>query len=345
MGPTGIRVVCLITALLLAASGGAQVAFDVWTADSGLPQNIIRGIQQTPDGYLWLATLDGLARFDGVRFTVYSKSNSPGMQSGRFTSMYAGGSGDLWMGTDGTGVTRYSHGKFTTYTTAHGIPNRFTGSLTGDGKGKLWVLAADTIVEWNEQAGRFVSASYPNQPQRLDWMRWENGGFWGVRDGVLHCFVQGRAQTYPLPPWMRSATIRNVGRESKGAFWIEMQDGTIAILNDGQFTRTVAGQTLRHTDRQGHVWEFHVGRDLRRQVRVSTEGEEVAFDLLYEDREGNIWLATEGQGLYRVRRPFITSISKEQGLAGETYTRSIRTAAEQSGSAPGARASAAIATA
>ncbi|MBA4121932.1 MAG: hypothetical protein H0X72_05660 [Acidobacteria bacterium] len=51
----------------------AQYRFDSWTADNGLPQNSVYSIQQTPDGYLWLTTLDGLVRFDGVKFTVFNK--------------------------------------------------------------------------------------------------------------------------------------------------------------------------------------------------------------------------------------------------------------------------------
>ena len=72
----------------------SQYRFDVWTADDGLPQNIIRGTCQTPDGYLWLATLDGLPRFEGVRFTVFNKSNSPGIDSNRFSSLYEDRNGD-----------------------------------------------------------------------------------------------------------------------------------------------------------------------------------------------------------------------------------------------------------
>ncbi len=67
----------------------AQYRFDSWTADNGLPQNSVYSIQQTPDGYLWLTTLDGLVRFDGVRFTVFNKSNSKGLTTNRFTSLLA----------------------------------------------------------------------------------------------------------------------------------------------------------------------------------------------------------------------------------------------------------------
>src|SRR5260370_19120925 len=65
-----------------------QVAVDLWTADNGVPQNIIRAICQTPDGYLWLATFDGLVRFDGVRFTQYTRNNTPVITSNRVRSRF-----------------------------------------------------------------------------------------------------------------------------------------------------------------------------------------------------------------------------------------------------------------
>ena len=99
----------------------AQYRFDHWTADNGLPQNSVRDIVQTRDGYLWLATLDGLVRFDGVRFTVFNKSNSPGIISNRFLQLYEDGQGALWASTDSSGLTRLRQGRFTTYTTAHGV--------------------------------------------------------------------------------------------------------------------------------------------------------------------------------------------------------------------------------
>jgi hypothetical protein len=66
----------------------AQYRFDHWTADNGLPQNSVRDIVQTRDGYLWMTTFDGLVRFDGVRFTVFNKSNTPGLASNRFFNLF-----------------------------------------------------------------------------------------------------------------------------------------------------------------------------------------------------------------------------------------------------------------
>ena len=80
----------LLAVLFVTTPVGAQYRFDAWTADNGLPQNIIRGMHQTPDGYLWIATLDGAARFDGVHFTIFNKSNTPGIASNRFGAMVGG---------------------------------------------------------------------------------------------------------------------------------------------------------------------------------------------------------------------------------------------------------------
>jgi ligand-binding sensor domain-containing protein len=77
----------LLAVTCFTSTARAQYRFDQWTADNGLPQNIVTAIHQTPDGYLWVATLDGLARFDGVRFTVFNKSNTPGLRSNRFLLM------------------------------------------------------------------------------------------------------------------------------------------------------------------------------------------------------------------------------------------------------------------
>src|SRR6516165_8933378 len=82
----------------------AEYRLDVWTAESGLPQNTVRDVLQTRDGYLWVATLDGLARFDGVRFTVFNKANSPGLSSNRILALYEDRQGDLWIGLDDGGL-------------------------------------------------------------------------------------------------------------------------------------------------------------------------------------------------------------------------------------------------
>src|SRR6185369_592431 len=93
----------------------AQYRFDSWTAEDGLPQNSIRSIIQTRDGYLWMTTFDGLVRFDGARFKVFDKSNTSGLTSDRFTALYEDKDGTLWAGTGDGALTLYRDGVFTSY--------------------------------------------------------------------------------------------------------------------------------------------------------------------------------------------------------------------------------------
>src|SRR5687768_6375670 len=99
----------------------AQYRFDIWDTEDGLPQNTVYAMTQTRDGYLWLTTYDGLVRFDGVRFTVFDKSNTPGINSNRFTCIYEDTDGVLWIGTEYGGLVRYASGEFKTFT--DGLPN------------------------------------------------------------------------------------------------------------------------------------------------------------------------------------------------------------------------------
>src|SRR5690349_12124035 len=91
---------CLLVLVLSTNKALAEFRFNSWTTDTGLPQNTVSDIRQTRDGYLWLSTLDGLVRFDGVRFTVFNRANSPGISSNRFLRLYEDSAGDLWAGTD-----------------------------------------------------------------------------------------------------------------------------------------------------------------------------------------------------------------------------------------------------
>jgi ligand-binding sensor domain-containing protein len=96
--------------------------FDQWTTDHGLPQNTIRNVIQTRDGYLWMTTFDGLVRFDGVRFTVFSQDNTPGIVNNRFFFIHESSDGTIYAGFEMNGITVYRNGRFKSYTPANGFP-------------------------------------------------------------------------------------------------------------------------------------------------------------------------------------------------------------------------------
>src|SRR6185503_18550585 len=136
---------CWVASVVIAAGShaGAEYRLDVWTADSGLPQNSVRAIVQTADGYLWVATQDGLARFDGVRFTVFNKGNTPGISANRVRALYEDRESNLWIGLDDGQVVRFHQGVFTPFGTQDGLSGASVQTITGRDDGSLWVTAND----------------------------------------------------------------------------------------------------------------------------------------------------------------------------------------------------------
>ena len=107
---------CIASSEISAASNGvprssAPYIIDVKETEDGLPQNSVIAITQTRDGYLWLGTLYGLVRFDGIRFTVFDESNTPGLNSGRIIFLFEDSQSNFWIGTETAGVVLVKDGQ------------------------------------------------------------------------------------------------------------------------------------------------------------------------------------------------------------------------------------------
>src|SRR5579863_6762523 len=93
----------------------------VWQTQDGLPENTVQAFAQTPDHYLWIGTSGGLVRFDGERFVVFNRENTPEIQDDSVFSLTVAKDGALWAGTDGGGVFRYKDGTFRSYGERDGL--------------------------------------------------------------------------------------------------------------------------------------------------------------------------------------------------------------------------------
>src|SRR6267154_332156 len=122
------------------ASGPVVPAYvqHVWRTQDGLPENRIRAICQTPDGYLWIGTSGGLARFDGVRFVVYARFNTPSMTDDNIRALAVAPDGSLWAATDGGGLLHYKDGRFQSFGPKEGLTNEFVGGVIEDHNGDIW---------------------------------------------------------------------------------------------------------------------------------------------------------------------------------------------------------------
>src|ERR1051326_7571012 len=128
----------------------------VWTTENGLPQNSVTTLLQTHDGYLWVGTFGGLARFDGIKFTLFDTGNSPGLKSNRIITLFEDHAGVLWIGTEQGGLSRYFHGTFKTYTTNDGLQDNYVYSIAEDEDGGLWIATSNGKGLTRFADGRFT---------------------------------------------------------------------------------------------------------------------------------------------------------------------------------------------
>src|SRR5215467_1703163 len=213
-------------------SATAQYHLDSWTTDNGLPQNSIRSIIQTRDGYLWMTTFDGLVRFNGVQFKVFDKSNTRGLSTNRFTSLYEDKEGTLWAGTGDGGLTRYRDGIFTSYTAADGVPAGQVMAFAHDLKGELLIAIGNGQFYMRE--GKFIPAPPEYGAQNLTHYRAPSGTQWTIGTNGAKQIKDGSVTQYPI-------TLSGPGdaspyEDSKGNLWLGDKSG-IYRLRDSKITR------------------------------------------------------------------------------------------------------------
>ncbi len=170
MGQVSALWAAVVSVLLAGATVSAQEATpaedyvtQAWDAEDGLPHGSVSGIAQTPDGYLWLATGDGLVRFDGVRFTTFAGGVTPGLESSRVRTVWLDRSGALWIGLERGGVARLRDGRFETLRLMERGPDapNWVSSFAQDAAGAIWVGFAPNLTVRRWSAGQWAEFSGP----------------------------------------------------------------------------------------------------------------------------------------------------------------------------------------
>ena len=315
-----------------------QYGLDTWTTDDDLPQNSVTALLQTRDGYLWLGTYGGLARFDGVRFVVYDSGNTESLHSNAVQALCEGRDGSLWIGTTGGGLARYHDGKFTSYGTPDGLPSDIVRALYEDRAGTLWIGTNDGLAALRE--GRFTT--YGTKDGLSNGVvraiaEDEEGALWiGTNGGGLDRLQDGRFTHLTVEEGLPSDFVFALLRASDGSLWIGTNGGGLARRRAGRIetftTRDgLAGNIIwsLSEDALGTIWIGTYGggvgrfRDGRFSTLSTRDGLSNDFvRSLFSDREGSLWIGTYSGGLSRLRDGKFTTFSSREGLAHD-FARAI----------------------
>jgi ligand-binding sensor domain-containing protein/signal transduction histidine kinase len=312
----------LIFALLGAGADAAEYSHRVWRTEDGLPQNRVQAIAQTPDGYLWVGTSEGLARFDGSRFAIFDRSNTPAISDDSILSLEAVQDGTLWIGTEGGGLLHYSKGRFVAFGQKDGITNGFIRALHRDSGGTLWVGTDRGLFRSGSGSKYERVDGTPEVPLASVVSIAEDaaGRTWASTGAGLLVFDTGRLRRAPC----------NGRRPGNGALTISsLREG---LLSDGCGVPSLSLPSLPinalHKDSTGNLWIGTIGKglvsiDLKTGQTTDYHSPAVLPDntvfLLFEDRQHNIWAAAQ-DGLVRLSRAVVTTLGAQDGLADDNVS-------------------------
>ena len=311
-----------------------DLALKVWTKQQGLPEDAVTAVLQTRDGYLWVGTSGGLARFDGIRFLPVAPAAQTTNAAIRVSALCEDAAGRLWVGTQGDGLFCYTNEVLGSFKSKQGKLEDTINSIAEDGAGNLWlgtpsgltVLEHDRLLRFtttNGLANDFVSSVHIAR----------SGMIWITTRGGMCQFKDGGIIPYPF---QTDSPGRNP--ESLGVY--EDISSNLWAFGDTYLVNLTEGKHLNHfggggdipslriwslcEGRQGELWIGTSGKGLfcftdDKFIPVSLHGGGLTSDVraLCEDREGNLWLGTYGGGLVRLQPRNVRVLDATAGLPSQ----------------------------
>ena len=306
----------------------SQYILETWSARDGLPGDEIEAIAQTGDGFLWLGTSRGLARFDGNRFRLPDSHFYPNLATDRIKALCAhpktglwvaavtglyrrfqgkwekiqgpagdddiydivtGGPDQVWFATRGHGIARFKDGQFTQFAGGSGLESLMVNKLAWS---QRTGLLAGTNGGLHQFRGNLFIALRPRPVYALATA--SDGSIWcgDFLHGLIHRQPDGKETIYASETGIQAATLNAVKEDRRGNAWASCDNAGLFRFANGNWSRM--GQTDGLPD-----------------DRVLC---------LFEDRGGALWIGTQS-GLARLRDGFGTHYGQKEGLpANQHYT-------------------------
>jgi signal transduction histidine kinase/ligand-binding sensor domain-containing protein len=317
----------------------AEFLIEYHQTEQGLPDNFINNIAQTPDGYLWVATFNGLARYNGVQFVSFDSANTPELASSRTTRLLVDRAGQLWIKSENSNLTVFGNGRFRSLgPNGHPLNVTFSAIELNRAGEVVTSYGYDDTNLFRFTGQHFERVQGSNTFVRTYGLMQDRAGVgWTINDKIesprLRNTDPRNPVDTPIPNFLKGRGWRLHGSVD-GGLWVLA--GAFRKFKDGQWeywgelpfdTDQFGGFTEDH---QGNFWVGVSGGEL---WRLGTNRVVTRFKLpgariselgrtLFCDAENNLWVGTGGIGLLRLKPRLLKSINSESGLSNDV-TRSV----------------------
>lgn len=302
-------------AVLLATSSDSYTAHS-WQPQNGLPGETVQAFAQTGDGYLWIGTNEGLARFDGERFTLFTRENTPALHESSVFCLLVDHGGALWIGTEGGGLVRYARGLFRRYTASDGLSDGFVRSLFEDHAGALWVATDNGLFRKNDEQFTRID-NRPAMPANAFHAVLEDhrGRIWAGAPR-LYALINGQPHEFALDGTDSQNRVKSILETTDGSIWVGTVSGLHRLPPGAlRFERVRGVQgTIRTLCAvvNGELWAGAIGQGIFRvhygehetvvthQAAPSPDVSNTTLSI-FEDSAQSLWVGTQ-VGMARLSR-------------------------------------------
>jgi len=317
--------------LRLPAEGADTLDYNlrVWQVENGLPQNKVTALAQTQDGYLWVGTYGGLARFDGVKFTVFDERSTPELPDSRVTSLFAADDSTLWIGHEDGSLTIYKNGEFQPVNVPSALNGHKIYDMGADKSGDIWVFCdAGLLVRVRD--GLTLSTPLGGAEGLLNFARTTNGTIWVAHDGRLSRLEH--STIFQEVTEETNTYVQGICSSRDGGLWVS-SNGRLHKLNQDQWTpdlpspwsqnplthllETMDGTLLAATAKDGLYLMFPGTNKTSIHFDHASGFPSDGIISVLEDREGNIWIGTSDSGLVQLHQNNVQSISPPDRWRGD----------------------------
>jgi ligand-binding sensor domain-containing protein/signal transduction histidine kinase/DNA-binding response OmpR family regulator/HPt (histidine-containing phosphotransfer) domain-containing protein len=301
-----------------------QYVLDNWQIPEGLPQTSAQTLARTADGYLWIGTQEGLARFDGVRFTVFDSETEPAIPNKQISTLFLDANQRLWVGTR-AGIALLDHGHFRSFNALPALAHAYVHAIAQNGTGTLWIGTEKGLYEIGGHI-RSIDAATGLRDDRIHVLQSDTDGVWIGTDSGLQFFDGTRAETILVDPTTPDMSITAMHEDADGTLWVGTGSGALYRRTGTHFVAMAARGQLGSVvstiarDHDGNLWIGTRGGGLVRW----REGVFSALDhdlfassdirSLLEDNEGSLWIGSYSVGLLRLHDAKFPTAGEPEGL-------------------------------
>ena len=342
------RVLLVLALLVLALLAGAvpvaaldpglplsRLTRSQWRSEEGLPQDSVNAVLQTRDGFLWIGTRGGLARFDGVYFAVFDRLNTPALRNHAIQALAEDPQdGTLWIATEGGDLLSYRGGAFRRFGRDDGLLTSRITSLAFGQPGELWIgtygqglirFAGGHFAPVSGVPHTIISRIFKASDGGL-WVSSYGGGVYHIRGGRLETIGKERG----LPD------LRTWAAENMAGDRVAIATDRGLCLYEGGRCRNLGREeglshrqiTALHADRHGILWIGTYGGGINRlfpdgRIEYYRRDQAGADDIvwtIFEDRAGMIWIGTINNGLRLLADGPFSTLTEEDGLSSRRVT-------------------------